>query len=269
MTNEEYEVWLKDFNETILAGSEVEAKTTQLGDMEMTVYRSKDTEPTVEVTGKIDEDGGVGIFSASGYEEVRLDSLPPEVQQQILQTAGDNEELLYMKDMPSPEGYEQMGQKKQAHAEAGDDDILGAITDMLVHDLKRSNFTFRHDLEKHSNCFPYVMLERYEEIVVPAKPKRIHRRISTFVVTLGSNEATANFELTAEEAIFLGKEHRKKYPKRLLDSKSWPRQEPPAILGPIFNKVQDAVVCLELAYVVENRPDKLPLPDISEPHISH
>jgi len=195
----------KDFNETILDGSEVEAKTTQLGDMEMTVYRSKDTKSKV-----------------------------------------------------------------QAHAEAGDDDILGAITDMLVHDLKRSNFTFRHDVEKHSNCFPYIMLERYEETVVPVKPKRIHRRIATFVVTLGSNEATAEFELTAEEAIFLGKEHRKKYPKRLLDSKSWPRQEPPTILNRIYTKVQDAVVCLEMAYSVENRDDKVPPPnDLSEPYISH
>ena len=270
MTDEEYEVWLKDFNETMVDGGEVEAKTTQLGDMEMTVYRGKDTKPKVEVSGKIDDDGEVGIFSASGYEKVKLNSLPPEVQKQLLQAVADNEELVYLKDVPRTADSEQMGQKKQVHAEFGDDDILGAITDMLVNDLKRNNFTFRHDVEKRINCFPYIMLERYEEIVVPIKPKRIHRRISTFVVTLGSNEATAGFELTAEEAIFLGKEHRKKYPKRLLDSKSWPRQEPPTILNRIYTKVQDAVVCLELAYSVENLGDKLPPPNyLSEPHISH
>ena len=131
---------------------------------------------------------------------------------------------------------------------AGNDDILGAIIDMCVNDLKRNNFTFRHDHQYHSNCFPYVTLERYEETVAPVKPKRIHKRIDTFVVTLSSNEATVGFELSAEEAIFLSREHRKKYPKRLIAPKSWPRQEVPAILDDIYTKVQKAINALEHSY---------------------
>ena len=131
---------------------------------------------------------------------------------------------------------------------AGNDDILGAIIDMCVNDLKRNNFTFRHDHQYHSNCFPYVTLERYEETVAPVKPKRIHKRIDTFVVTLSSNEATVGFELSAEEAIFLSREHRKKYPKRLISPKSWPRQEVPPILDGIYRKVQEAIKALEHSY---------------------
>ena len=131
---------------------------------------------------------------------------------------------------------------------AGNDDILGAIIDMCVNDLKRNNFTFRHDHQYHSNCFPYVTLERYEETVAPVKPKRIHKRIDTFLVTFSSNEATAGFELDAEEAIFLSREHRKKYPKRLISPKSWPRQEVPAILDGIYRKVQEAIKALEHSY---------------------
>ena len=131
---------------------------------------------------------------------------------------------------------------------AGNDDILGAIIDMCVNDLKRNNFTFRHDHQYHSNCFPYVTLERYEETVAPVKPKRIHKRIDTFLVTFSSNEATAGFELDAEEAIFLSREHRKKYPKRLISPKSWPRQEVPAILDGIYRKVQEAINALEHSY---------------------
>ena len=143
---------------------------------------------------------------------------------------------------------------------AGNDDILGAIIDLCVHDLKRNNFTFRHDDQYHSNCFPYVALERYEETVAPVKPKRIHKRIDTFVVTLSSHEAIAGFELSAEEANFLSREHRKKYPKRLIAPKSWPRQEVPAILDGIFRKVQEAIKALEHSYHMKQRADEGPPP---------
>ena len=143
---------------------------------------------------------------------------------------------------------------------AGNDDILGAIIDMCVHDLKGNNFTFRHDHQYHSNCFPYVTLERYEETVVPVKPKRIHKRIDTFLVTLSSHEAIAGFELSAEEAIFLSREHRKKYPKRLIAPKSWPRQEVPAILDGIYRKVQEAINALEHSYHMRKRADERPPP---------
>ena len=139
---------------------------------------------------------------------------------------------------------------------AGNDDILGAIIDMCVHDLKGNNFTFRHDHQYHSNCFPYVTLERYEETVAPVKPKRIHRQIDTFLVTFSSNEATAGFELDAEEARFLSREHRKKYPKRLIAPKSWPRQEVPAILDGIYRKVQEAINALEHSYHMKQRADE-------------
>ena len=143
---------------------------------------------------------------------------------------------------------------------AGNDDILGAIIDMCVHDLKGNNFTFRHDHQYHSNCFPYVTLERYEETVAPVKPKRIHRQIDTFLVTFSSNEATAGFELDAEEARFLSREHRKKYPKRLIAPKSWPRQEVPAILDRIYRKVQEAINALEHSYHMRKRADEGPPP---------
>ena len=139
---------------------------------------------------------------------------------------------------------------------AGNDDILGAIIDMCVNDLKRNNFTFRHDHQYHSNCFPYVTLERYEETVAPVKPKRIHKRIDTFLVTFSSNEATVGFELDAEEARFLSREHRKKYPKRLIAPKSWPRQEVPAILDGIYRKVQEAINALEHSYHMKQRADE-------------
>ena len=139
---------------------------------------------------------------------------------------------------------------------AGNDDILGAIIDMCVHDLKGNNFTFRHDHKYHSNCFPYVTLERYEETVAPVKPKRIHRQIDTFLVTFSSNEATVGFELDAEEARFLSREHRKKYPKRLIAPKSWPRQEVPAILDGIYRKVQEAINALEHSYHMKQRADE-------------
>ena len=143
---------------------------------------------------------------------------------------------------------------------AGNDDILGAIIDMCVHDLKGNNFTFRHDHQYHSNCFPYVTLERYEETVAPVKPKRIYRQIDTFLVTFSSNEATAGFELDAEEARFLSREHRKKYPKRLIAPKSWPRQEVPAILDGIYRKVQEAINALEHSYHMRKRADEGPPP---------
>ena len=143
---------------------------------------------------------------------------------------------------------------------AGNDDILGAIIDMCVHDLKGNNFTFRHDHQYHSNCFPYVTLERYEETVAPVKPKRIHRQIDTFLVTFSSNEATVGFELDAEEARFLSREHRKKYPKRLIAPKSWPRQEVPAILDGIYRKVQEAINALEHSYHMRKRADEGPPP---------
>ena len=143
---------------------------------------------------------------------------------------------------------------------AGNDDILGAIIDMCVNDLKRNNFTFRHDHQYHSNCFPYVTLERYEETVAPVKPKRIHRQIDTFLVTFSSNEATVGFELDAEEARFLSREHRKKYPKRLIAPKSWPRQEVPAILDGIYRKVQEAINALEHSYHMRKRADEGPPP---------
>jgi len=143
---------------------------------------------------------------------------------------------------------------------AGNDDILGAIIDLCVHDLKSNNFTFRHDHQYHSNCFPYVTLERYEETVAPVKPKRIYKRIDTFVVTLSSHEAIAGFELSAEEAIFLSREHRKKYPKRLIAPKSWPRQEVPAILDRIYRKVQEAITGLEHSYDMRKRADEGPPP---------
>jgi len=143
---------------------------------------------------------------------------------------------------------------------AGNDDILGAIIDMCVHDLKGNNFTFRHDHKYHSNCFPYVTLERYEETVAPVKPKRIHRQIDTFLVTFSSNEATVGFELDAEEARFLSREHRKKYPKRLIAPKSWPRQEVPAILDGIYRKVQEAINALEHSYHMRKRADEGPPP---------
>ena len=139
---------------------------------------------------------------------------------------------------------------------AGNDDILGAIIDMCVAYLKRNNFTFRHDHQYHSNCFPYVTLERYEETVVPVKPKRIHKRIDTFVVTFSSHEAIAGFELSAEEANFLSREHRKKYPKRLISPKSWPRQEVPAILDDIYSRVQEVIAGLEHSYHMKKRADQ-------------
>ena len=139
---------------------------------------------------------------------------------------------------------------------AGNDDILGAIIDMCVHDLKGNNFTFRHDHKYHSNCFPYVTLERYEETVAPVKPKRIHKRIDTFVVTFSSQEAIAGFELSAEEAIFLSREYRKKYPKRLISPKSWPRQEVPAILDDIYSRVQEVIAGLEHSYHMKQRADE-------------
>ena len=143
---------------------------------------------------------------------------------------------------------------------AGNDDILGAIIDLCVHDLKRNNFTFRHDAQYHSNCFPYVTLERYQETVAPVKPKRTHKRKDTFVVRLSSNEAIAGFELDAEEANFLSREHRKKYPKRLMSPKSWPRQEVPAILDRIFRMVQEAISGLEHSYHTRKRADEGPPP---------
>jgi len=245
MTDEEYEKWIKDFDKTMLEGDELEAKTTELGDgVSATVYQRKDADPKITF-GKGPADAyKVGIFSASGYEKVDFDSLPEEVQQDL-----NNER--------------EQGQRKQAScgvALAGNDDILGAIIDLCVHDLKRNNFTFRHDHKYHSNCFPYVTLERYEETVAPVKPKRIHKRIDTFLVTLSSHEAIAGFELSAEEAIFLSREHRKKYPKRLIAPKSWPRQEVPAILDGIFRKVQEAIKALEHSYHMKQRADEGPPP---------
>ena len=244
MTDEEYEKWIKDFDKTMLKGGELEAKTTELGDgVSATVYQRKDADPKITF-GKGPADAKVGIFSASGYEKVDFDSLPEEVQQDL-----NNER--------------EQGQRKQAScgvALAGNDDILGAIIDLCVHDLKRNNFTFRHDHQYHSNCFPYVTLERYEETVAPVKPKRIYRQIDTFLVTFSSNEATAGFELDAEEAIFLSREHRKKYPKRLISPKSWPRQEVPAILDGIYRKVQEAINALEHSYHMRKRADERPPP---------
>ena len=244
MTDEEYEKWIKDFDKTMLEGDELEAKTTELGDgVAATVYQRKDADPKITF-GKGPADAKVGIFSASGYEKVDFDSLPEEVQQDL-----NNER--------------EQGQRKQAScgvALAGNDDILGAIIDMCVHDLKGNNFTFRHDHQYHSNCFPYITLERYEETVAPVKPKRIHKRIDTFLVTLSSHEAIAGFELSAEEARFLSREHRKKYPKRLIAPKSWPRQEVPAILDGIYRKVQEAINALEHSYHMRKRADEGPPP---------
>jgi len=244
MTDEEYKKWIEEFDKTMLEGDELEAKTTELGDgVSATVYQRKDADPKITF-GKGPADAKVGIFSASGYEKVDFDSLPEEVQQDL-----NNER--------------EQGQRKQAScgvALAGNDDILGAIIDMCVHDLKGNNFTFRHDHQYHSNCFPYVTLERYEETVAPVKPKRTHKRIDTFVVTLSSHEAIAGFELSAEEANFLSREHRKKYPKRLIAPKSWPRQEVPAILDGIYRKVQEAINALEHSYHMRKRADERPPP---------
>jgi len=35
-------------------------------------------------TMRIDEDGKVSIFSASGYQKVELETLPQEIQQQLI-----------------------------------------------------------------------------------------------------------------------------------------------------------------------------------------
>ena len=136
-----------------------------------------------------------------------------------------------------------LSSKKQTSAHAGDDDILGAITDMCLHDMRINNFTFRGDTEKSTNCFPYIALKRYEE-----RERGSTKVDVSFLVCFSSREVTSTFEINHDQASFLSKQYQKKYPKRLMDKKSWPEKQRPDLINIIFDMVQEAITDLETAY---------------------
>ena len=154
-----------------------------------------------------------------------------------------------------------LSSKKQTSAHSGDDDILGAITDMCLHDMRINNFTFRGDSKKSTNCFPYISLKRYEE-----RQRGAPNVVVSFLVCFSSREVTSTFPINHDQSSYLSKQYQKKYPKRLMDNKSWPDKQRPDFINIIFIMVQEAIRDLESAYhtkkyaLERSGPESLELP---------
>jgi len=154
-----------------------------------------------------------------------------------------------------------LSSKKQTSAHSGDDDILGAITDMCLHDMRINNFTFRGDSKKSTNCFPYISLKRYEEVQRGNSNAEV-----SFLVCFSSREVTSTFQIDHDQANYLSEQYQKKYPKRLMDNKSWPDKQRPDFINIIFIMVQEAIRDLESAYhtkkyaLERSGPESLELP---------